>query len=173
MDIYKNLKKDHDDVKSLLTELLSLREDDDYRFILIQTIATELIAHARAEEAIFYNTLRAMDADNGLVMHSYKEHMETEGLLRLLQTQDKINLDWKDTAKKLQKELEHHIQEEETKIFSTAQNVLSDLEAEQIGNGFVKLKEEYKAKGAVMNTAEMLLNLLPPRFASKVHNLHI
>jgi iron-sulfur cluster repair protein YtfE (RIC family) len=173
MDIYQNLKKDHDDVKSLLNELLSLSEKDDYRYILIETIASELIPHSRAEEAIFYNTLRAMDANTGLVMHSYKEHMEAEGLLRLLQTKDKINFNWKETAQKLKEELEHHIQEEESKIFSIAQNLLTNEEAEQIGNGFVELKGEYKKNGAVMNTAEMLINLLPPRFASKVHNLHL
>jgi hemerythrin superfamily protein len=173
MDIYQNLKKDHEDVKSLLTELLSLDEKDDYRHILIETIAAELVPHARAEEALFYNTLRAMDADTGIVMHAFKEHMEAEGLLRLLQTKDKVNFDWKETARKLKKELVNHIQEEESKLFSLGKKLLSDEEAEQIGNSFVKLKEQYKKQGAVKNIADMILNLLPPRFANKVHNLHM
>lgn len=173
MSIYQNLKNDHDDVMALLNELLSLEEKDDYRFILIETIASEIVPHSRAEEAIFYNTIRAMDANNGLVMHSYKEHMEAEGLLRLLQIKDKVNFNWKETAQKLKDELEHHIQEEETKLFSLAQKILSDEEADQIGHGFVELKEEYKNKGAVLNTAEMLINLLPPRLSNKVHDLNM
>ena len=52
MDIYQNLKKDHEEVKTLLTELLSLNENDEYRHTIIEKIASELIPHARAEEAV-------------------------------------------------------------------------------------------------------------------------
>jgi iron-sulfur cluster repair protein YtfE (RIC family) len=173
MDIYQNLKKDHDEVKNLLKELLSLSENDDYRYILIETIATELIPHSKAEETIFYNTIRDMDANTGIVMHSYKEHKEAEALLHVLQTKDKINIEWKKTAQKLKDELEHHIHEEESKVFSLAKRIFSKEEAEQIGKGFIELKEEFKNKGVQINTAKILADLLPARFANKVHNLNL
>lgn len=173
MDIYVNLKKDHEVIKNLLNELLTLDEKDEYRHTLIESIAAELVPHARAEEAVFYNTLRASDADSGTVMHGFKEHMEAEGLLRVLQSKDKMSLDWKKTAKKLKEELEHHIQEEETKIFSMARNLLSNDEAVQVGNAFLQMKGEYKSQGAVKNVAEMVVNMLPARFANKVHDLNL
>lgn len=171
MDIYQNLKKDHVEVKNLLTELISLNENDEYRHTIIEKIAAELIPHARAEEAVLYNTIRASDADSGIVMHSFKEHMEAEGLLRLLQTKDKVDLDWKKTAQKLKDSLEHHIQEEETKLFAQAQNLFSPEEAAQISTAFDKMKSEYKKQGAVKNSMDMVVNLMPARFANKMNKL--
>lgn len=57
MQIYDTLKKEHEEVKGLLNDLINLKEDDDYRFILVEEIKTALIPHSRAEEAKFYNTL--------------------------------------------------------------------------------------------------------------------
>jgi hemerythrin superfamily protein len=173
MEIYQTLKKDHQEVKSLFNELLSLNENDNYRHTLIDKIASELIPHARAEEAVFYNTLRACDADTGTIMHSFKEHMESETLLRTLQAKDKIDLDWKKTAIKLLESLEHHIQEEEGKVFALAKNILSTEEATQIEQAFTKLKAEYKNQGAIKNSIDMVINMLPARFANKVHDLNI
>lgn len=173
MEIYQALKNDHEEIKTLLTELISLRENDDYRHTLIDRIASELIPHARAEEAVFYNTIRASDVDTGTIMHSFKEHLTAEGHLRVLQTKDKVNLDWKKTAIKLQEDLLHHIQEEETKVFNLGKKVLSDTEAAQIGNAFSRLKNEYKTHGAVKNSIDLVINMLPARFANKVHDLNI
>lgn len=171
MDIYQNLKKDHEEVKTLLTELLSLDEKDEYRHTIIEKIASELIPHARAEEAVVYNSIRATDADSGLVMHSFKEHMEAEGFLRLLQTKDKIDANWKGTAQKLKDSLEHHIHEEETKLFAQARRLFSAEEAEQISVAFDKLKAEYKTHGALKNSMDMVINMLPARFANKLNGL--
>lgn len=173
MDIYQNLKQDHDEVKNLLSELISLSEKDEYRHTLIEQIASALVPHARAEELVFYNTLRSSDADTGTIMHAFKEHMEAEALLRMLQTKDKVNFDWKKTAIKLKEELEHHIKEEETKVFAMAKSIISEAEADQIGKAFTQVKGEFKKQGALKNTADMLLNLLPPRFANKAHNLSL
>jgi hemerythrin superfamily protein len=63
MEIYELLKQDHDEVQTMMDELCALKDDDDYRFVLVEQIAGALIPHARAEESVFYNTLRAVNAD--------------------------------------------------------------------------------------------------------------
>lgn len=171
MLIYDLLKKDHDEVKTMLTELISLSQDDEYRFVLVEEIKNALIPHARAEEATFYNTIRAVDADKSIVAHGFKEHMEAESLLRLLQVKDKTNLDWKATARKLQEALEHHIAEEEGKIFSEAQNIFTTEEAESIGEAFSSLKPTFVGDGMVKNTVDMVINMLPPRLADSIRGL--
>lgn len=171
MDIYQNLRKDHETVKELLAELIGLDQDDDYRHTIIERIVSELIPHARAEEAVFYNSIRAADLDTGVVMHSFKEHMEAEGFLRVLQTKDKVAGDWKETAQKLKKALDHHIHEEETKVFQAARKIFSEEEANQISRAFDKMKMEYKSQGAIKNTMDMVINLLPPRLANKLNSL--
>ncbi len=170
MEIYECLKKDHVEVRELLNELISLRDDDDYRFTLIEQIGQALIPHSRAEESVLYNTLRAVNADKSLVMHGYKEHMEAEGLLRTLQIKDKINLDWKSTARKLLSALEHHIEEEESEIFTEARAAFSAAEAESMGAAFEQLKTKVAGQSALGTTVDMFINLMPPRLADSLRN---
>ena len=78
MNIFDLLKKDHKSVKELLNQLIALDDkgDEAQRDALVSQIRDELIPHARAEEAVFYNPLRAMKIDNAKLMHAYKEHLE-------------------------------------------------------------------------------------------------
>ncbi len=48
INIYEALKRDHLEVKSLLNELVSLKNDDDYGYILLEEIRRHLIPHSRA-----------------------------------------------------------------------------------------------------------------------------
>lgn len=171
MEIYEVLKNDHIKVKALLEELVALRKDDDYHMIIVQQIADDLIPHARAEEAVFYNAMRAMSDENSQVMHAYKEHMEAETLLRTLQVKDRMDFEWKDTAKKLKEALEHHIEEEESEIFAKAQRMFSAQEATQMGAAFEKMKEEIEGHGFMKTTFDMVKNLMPPKFVDKMKNL--
>lgn len=171
MQIYDVLKRDHEEVQGFLNELISLKEDDDYRFVLIEEIANSLIPHSRAEESVFYNTLRAVNAEKGLILHGYKEHLEAESLLRALQVMDKMNLDWKKTAEKLRDALEHHIQEEENDIFDEAKNAFTSDEAEMMAEAFENLKAKVEQEGPVQTTIDMVINMMPPRIADKVRNL--
>jgi 5-formyltetrahydrofolate cyclo-ligase len=90
-----------------------------------------------------------------------------------LKTKDKTKLDWKKTANKLKEALEHHIQEEESKIFSLAQNILTNQEAEQVGDAFLKLKGEIKGEGVLKSSLDIAINLLPPRLTNKVRDLNL
>jgi hemerythrin-like domain-containing protein len=168
MQIYDILKREHDEVKALINDLVSLRNDDEYRFVLVEEIKNALIPHSRAEEAAFYNTLRAVDADKSIVAHGFQEHMEAEALLRLLEAKDKVNFDWKATAIKLQEALKHHITEEETKIFAEARQMFNAEEAETIGKTFLELKPKYVNDGAFKSAAEFVLNALPLRLANSI-----
>lgn len=171
MDIYQALKNDHDELKEVLNELCSLRDDDDYRFTLIEKVKDLLIPHARAEESVFYNTLRAINADKSLKGHGYTEHVAAETLLRTLEALDKLNTGWKGTAEKLRDALSEHILYEETAVFDEARNALSPQEADSIASAFQSLKPKVQEQGAMKNTLDMVINMMPPRFADKVRNL--
>jgi hemerythrin-like domain-containing protein len=149
MLIYEELKKDHEKVKSQL----------------IKAIRDELIPHARAEEAVFYNTLRSIDSAKDIVMHGYQEHLEAETQLRMLQLRDKIDVEWKETAQKLKSAVEHHIQEEEGKIFNVAKQLFTNDEAVMMGDAFTKLKPDIKEEGFLSTTLDMVVNMMPPRFS--------
>jgi hypothetical protein len=171
MEIYEALKRDHEEVKGLLDELVSLRDDDDYRYVLIDEIRNHLIPHSRAEESIFYNTLRAVNADKKTVFHGFQEHLEAETLLRTLQVMDKMNVEWKATAEKLRDAIYHHVEEEESEIFSEARAAFTKEEAVAMCEAFEQLKPKIEQEGFVKNTVDMVINMMPPRLADKIRNI--
>ena len=171
MDIYEALKKDHEQVKELLDELVALQNDDEYRYVLIDEIRNLLIPHSRAEESVFYNTLRAVNADKKVVFHGFQEHLEAETLLRTLQVMDKVNLEWKAVAEKLKEAVNHHIQEEESEIFAEAREAFTEEEAVAMCDAFEQLKPKIEQEGFVKNTVDMVINMMPPRLADKIRSI--
>jgi hemerythrin superfamily protein len=170
MEIYEVLKSDHEEVKQLLTDLIALKDDDDYRFVLVEEIKNALVPHARAEESVFYNTLRAVNADKKIVFHGYQEHMEAETLLRTLQVMDKLDKGWRAVAQKLLDALTHHIQEEETTIFAEARQAFTSEEAVAMADAFNELKPKVREEGIIGQTADMVMNMLPPRLTDSLKN---
>lgn len=154
----------------MLTELVSLDEGDEgaeeTRRDLIADIRDALVPHSRAEESILYNSMRALETDTREVMHGYQEHMEAEALLRALQVADKAGIGWKQTAQKLKDAIEHHIEEEEDEIFASARELFSDEEAEMMGQAFERIKPQIQDETFLKTSAELVLNLLPPRLAN-------
>lgn len=165
IQIYDLLQNDHDKVKLLLEELVGLDEwQKDQRHFLIENIREELVSHSRAEEAVLYNTLRSLDAAKDLANHGYKEHLEIEILLRMLQVRDKIDVEWRLTAVKLQHMVIHHIYHEEAQFFSAAKQLFTPDEAVMMGEAFEQLKQEVQAETDISTTVELVANLMPGRF---------
>jgi hemerythrin superfamily protein len=167
MLIYEALRNDHNELKPLLERLVNSADADaQTRTQLIEQIRDELVPHARAEEAVFYNSLRQIDGTKELVAHGYQEHMEAEMMLRSLQAMEMVDANWTKIARKFRDAIEHHIAEEEGNIFSAAQQVLAPEEAEAMTLAFEELKPQVREGGFVSNTLDMVINMMPPRFAA-------
>jgi hemerythrin-like domain-containing protein len=174
MLIYEALKTDHDKIKELLNELVVLGEsDEERRHTLIFKIHDELIPHARAEESVFYNSLRAIDSAKDIALHGFEEHMEAEALLKTLEGKDKVDTEWKETAQKLKSAIEHHISEEEGRIFNVAQQLFTQEEAQMMGQAFEQLKPEVREEGFLRHTLDAVANLMPPRFAASIRTFNL
>jgi hemerythrin superfamily protein len=166
MDIYTALSNDHRVFETQLDQLLASSKAGDERWkSVLDELRRGLIAHAHAEEAVFYNALREADQSKSLVMHSYAEHATAEGVIRTLGAAKAIDANWTTGIEKLSKDLRHHIQEEESKLFHAARKVFSSDEAEQIGQAFERMKVAMAKDGdsMVASTVDMIANLLPPR----------
>lgn len=164
MDIYEALKRDHDQLKPLLQELVIATEINSGTKQVLKQIRDLLVPHSRAEEAVVYNSLRQTPEGKDIVAHSYTEHMEAEMLLRTLQGLSAIGIEWTTAAKKLRDSLEHHVREEETKIFSVARRVFTEEESIQLAQAFETLKPKVEHEGMMKNTLDMVANMMPKRF---------
>lgn len=169
MNIYEALEKDHEQIKLLLDRLVEASELDQDTRTLLDQIRDELIPHARAEEAIFYNNLRA-ESDWGTLdaADSYREHAQAETVLRTLIGLERIDTEWTAAARSLRDAVFHHIEEEEKDAFAKSQQAFSDDEARLMGEAFEQMKPQIRDQGATKNMVEMAVNMLPKRFADRL-----
>ena len=169
MDIYEALSKDHREFEALLDRLVAASKtgDPDWKAALDQ-LRRGVIAHAHAEEAVFYNGLREADESKGLVAHSYTEHAATEGEIRTLGVAKMLDANWTSMMEKLRKDLRHHIQEEESRVFAAGRKVFSDEEARQLGAAFERMKLDTAKDGdsLIASNIDLIANLLPPRLTA-------
>lgn len=175
MNIYDALSKDHREFTRLVDRLVekSKAGDESWKEVLDE-LRRGLVAHAHAEEAVFYNALREADKAKDVVRHSYAEHAAAETEVRTLGAAKLVDTTWTSLVERLRKDLLHHIQEEETRVYEAARQVFSEQEASQIGAAFEKMKEE-TAKGGdsfLASTIDLIANLLPPRLTD-VFRKHI
>ncbi len=174
MLIYDVLEKDHEKIKGLLAKLVEAEPGSEEFLEWAIQVKSELIPHARAEEAVFYNSLRGIQDEKlkELIMgHGYGEHVDAENLLLGLLKNEMPPEQAAECARDLQEAVEHHIEEEEDEIWSAARQLLLDEEARMMAPAFQRLKEECVSQDDEENIQELVMNLLPEKFGDNPHHL--
>jgi hemerythrin superfamily protein len=166
MTILEVLKNDHDRIRALVTRLTNnLESDREKRTEIIARIRDEIVPHARAEEAVLYNGMRAADAPTDMAYHGFKEHAEIEALLYTLETMDVLHVNFKSVAQKLHDMLVHHVNEEETELFPEFKAVFSMEESTMMAEAFNELKPKIREQNALKSSFDLVANLIPPNLS--------
>ena len=126
MNIFEALRKDHEIQRDLLNKLVETSGDTKRRDEIFKAVKHELVIHEDAEERFFYIPLIEDDLTQELARHGIAEHHEIDELLAELEEMDYDSSGWLKIAKKLKHEVEHHLEEEEHKIFQMAGKVLTE-----------------------------------------------
>ena len=150
MNAFQLLKEDHKKVAGIFEKLepttergVKTRED------LFTQLKNELDVHAEIEETIFYPALREADETHDIILEGYEEHKVVKTLLAELEELPKDDETWGAKLKVLQENVEHHVEEEEGEMFKSARKVLSNEEAEELGERLeAAKKQQKKAAGA-------------------------
>ncbi len=142
MDIFEILRKDHKETLGQFSELeTTTSQESATRSGKFSTLNKELLAHLQAEEDTFYPPLmQGMYREDAL--EAVEEHHAIELLLKDLRETEASTETWKPKLKVFKEILEHHIEEEEGKIFSAAKTLLSLEIAVEIGTQFNAKKKE-------------------------------
>lgn len=145
-DILETLKKEHDEVKSLLSDLQNATTATQ-RKNLVQRIKAALVPHTKAEEKVLYNAVIALkDKDAQVDGHEgYLEHECASNILKhLASIANATSSEHKAAAKVLKELVEHHIDEEESNVWSDARKHFSDDVRERMNATYLAAKGRVK-----------------------------
>lgn len=137
------LKTDHRHVQQLLKdgEATTERAKKGRREILDE-LTRSITVHEAIEERVFYPALQPHAEAHDLVLESFQEHHVADGLIKELHDVTTDDEQWGAKFKVLKENLEHHVSEEENKLFPIAKGVLKADELKQLGAKMRDLKAE-------------------------------
>jgi hypothetical protein len=128
MDIYDYIKADHHKVANLFKQFEKALSDQQ-RQEIVEMISLELFIHAKSEENTFYKKIEAHLEYKKDINHGKHEHEDIFKLLEEINAMTTVNEAWKKKVLELKEQVEHHVKEEEGKIFSDAKKIFSEDEA--------------------------------------------
>lgn len=147
-DILATLKKEHDEVKALCTQLVE-SDSAPERKALVRKIKQALVPHARAEEKTVYDPVIAVrgggektkvDGNEGYLEHELADRT----LAKLGKIAQVKSPEFTAAAKVLKELLEHHIKEEENEIWEDVKEHFSDEQRVAMNAKFLAAKKKIK-----------------------------
>ncbi|GJL51760.1 MAG: hemerythrin [Nitrospirales bacterium] len=146
MDIFQVLKKDHQEAKELFKKIKETGpRAAKSREKLFAQLKCDLEAHSYGEENVFYPLLKEHAEMEDLVDEAMEEHEEVADLLGDLEDLDHESDEWNTKLAELKKNVEHHVKEEEGKIFKMAKSILSKEEVQTLAQEFQDSKKQATA----------------------------
>jgi iron-sulfur cluster repair protein YtfE (RIC family) len=136
-DMLDMLRSDHMKVESMLIQLRIAR-DADHRTKLLKTIRQDLDKHMRIEEEIFYPACERVQKIHDLVEHSYEEHQKAKNMLKDLSVMDPSNSRFPQQVTKIITEIEHHVINEEEKIFPAVRKYMDQRDFNRLNREVIQ-----------------------------------
>lgn len=154
-DIFELISSDHDKVSELFDEIEDT-EDREEKMELLNQLNEELETHSSAEEQTVYPRIEKVgagaeyDEESGqdLIQEARAEHEEVRQQLKVLGTMDPQDKHWEKLFSELRKAVEHHVDEEESKIFVRMNRLFDGDELERLRDDFLKAKNELRRTAA-------------------------
>ncbi len=135
---FEQLKRDHSEVKSILNMMVE-KENSSQRAQLKKQIEKALVPHMKAEESVLYPVLKENKQSRDSALEAIEEHHASELILNEILSLRPENEVWPAKCEVLKTLIEHHIDEEEHKIFNMCRELISP---EQIGKMLTNFAEE-------------------------------
>lgn len=142
MNIFEQIRKDHNTQRDLLDKLVKTSGDTEERDEIYTSLKKELEIHADAEERHFYKPLISNDMMQEKARHGIAEHHEIDELIEQLDETDYDSSAWLKIAKQLKEKVEHHLEDEEHKFFQLAGKVFTEKEKTSLAKEYTNYMEQ-------------------------------
>jgi len=142
MNIFEQIRKDHDTQRDLLDKLVDTSGDSKKRDEIYKALKKELEVHADAEERHFYKPLISNDMMQEKARHGIAEHHEIDELIEKLDETEYDSSAWLKFAKELKEKVEHHLEDEEHVFFQLAGKVFTEKEKTSLAKDYTNYMEQ-------------------------------
>ncbi|HZQ63264.1 MAG TPA: hemerythrin domain-containing protein [Casimicrobiaceae bacterium] len=139
------MTQDHREVQKMFRKAERMDGGDRALQEIVEAACAALTLHAEIEEQVFYPAIQEQSSEQDLVQEALVEHESAKQLIAQLEAIGPDDERYKATFKVLGEYVNHHIQEEESRIFRAARRAKIDLDA--IGEQIMMLKEGGAAAG--------------------------
>ncbi len=137
------LKSDHKVVAELFKKIMATTNRGvKTREELFHELKMNLDIHAHIEEGIFYPAVKEPKSTHAMTLEAYEEHHVVKHLLKELDEMEKNSDEWKAKLTVLKEIVEHHVKEEETKMFPQANKIVSKSELAELAEEMTVAKED-------------------------------
>jgi hemerythrin-like domain-containing protein len=146
-EFFKLIHKDHEEAMGMLDQIKKM-PDSDYRGRekMFNQLQSELVPHIKAEEKVFYPLLRHHKSSKEDALEALEEHHIAEISMMELDKMSKQEEFWGAKLSVFKELISHHVEEEESKIFKDAKEVISEDKIKEVMQQFQDEKESIKGK---------------------------
>lgn len=141
MDVIKLLKEDHKKVQKMLDTLEGTKAPAQRQQLFIR-IQSELKVHELVEEEIVYPAFREQSKLKDIVLEGYEEHHVVDLIMDEIAGEPVTDETWAAKVKVMKENVEHHIEEEEGKMFPQARKLFKEEELEMLGEQVAQRKRQ-------------------------------
>lgn len=141
-DILDTLEAEHDQVQELLEKLTKSESAAEQKSLVAQ-VKKALVPHTKAEEQVVYDAVAALNDKKAQMdgAEGYTEHALASATLKQLESLTANTSDFKAHAKVLKELVNHHIQEEESNVWSDVKKNFSDEQRARMNRDFLAAKK--------------------------------
>ncbi len=139
--LFEALRRDHQEVNTLFQKLQEITQSSE-RARILGKLRLEILPHMKAEEKVLYPALKENKSIRVDALESLEEHYAAQSVLKELMKTPANDERFLPKARVLMEMVEHHVQEEEERIFQDIRSALSEEQTSEILERFNKEKEK-------------------------------
>lgn len=143
MNAIELLKTEHNEMRGIFGKYKA-SDSDSEKHKLFKQIKEHLDAHTHIEETIFYPKIKEQEALEDITLEGVEEHHVADVLVREISALADESEKFDPKMDVLIEGVEHHMQEEEGKMFPKVEEIFNESELEELGRQMQEEEKKFK-----------------------------
>ncbi len=143
MNAIELLKEDHNELRSIFGKYKA-SDSDSEKHKLFKQIKEKLDVHTHIEEIVFYPKIKEHEELEDITLEGIEEHHLADVFVREISALSDESEKFDPKMDVLIESVEHHLQEEEGKMFPKVEENFSDSELQKLGKQMEEEEKNFK-----------------------------